>query len=260
MSAQLTATLPGSQSTPPSLLPESYADVAMLDQFRQDFARWQYVALPGLLPPPFFTQVKAEVARLEHFARAKNFVMEVAYHTPRIMKTLGGQEIRRESPFLSDMYDEPRLRALLSYIAGHPVFTCNDINEWMVCNWLAGSGWTHGWHLDDPPLALVVFLEAPSPEDGGALEFIPDWHTICKQNGLDPQGDVKSLVAHCRAAGLVREKTHSVGDAYLLRADIFLHRVAPLLRDGARRTVLNMAFELAPDVSRNGITADLLYA
>jgi hypothetical protein len=260
MSARLTATLPGLQSTPPSLLPESYADVAVLEQLRQDFARWHYVALPGLLPPSLFTQVKAEVARLERFARSRNFVMDVAYHTPRIMKTLGGQEIHDESPFLSDLYEDLGLRNVLSHVAGQSVYTCHDVNEWMVCNWLAGEGRTHGWHLDDPPLALVVFLEAPAPGEGGALEFIEDWHALCTLVGEDPLGDINSLVERCRAAGLVREKIHVAGDAYLLRADLFLHRVAPLRRDGARRTVLNMAFELLPGMQRRGITADLLYA
>lgn len=73
-------------------------------------------------------------------------------------------------------------------------------------------------------------------------------------------GDINSLVALCRDAGIVREKTHAASDGYLLRADLFMHRVAPLRRQSARRTLLNMAFELSPDLHRKGMTADLLYA
>lgn len=259
MSAQLVNTLSGSQLASPSSLPKSNADMSLLEDLRRDFEHRHYVRLPGLLPPALFSQVRAEVDRLEHLARPKDFTMEVMYHTPRIMTTLGGQVVRRASPLLNELYDHPGLRGLISHIVGCPVYSSEDINEWMVCNWLSAAGQTHGWHLDDPPLALIIFLESPKPEGGGVLEYIPDWHSLCAESGHDPNGDVNALVTHCRAAELVQERAHAAGDAYLLRADTCLHRVTAIKTPGARRVALNLAFELQPDVRRKGVTAALLY-
>ncbi|MFE9443988.1 hypothetical protein ACFYO2_34545 [Streptomyces sp. NPDC006602] len=38
-----------------------------------------------------------------------------------------------------------------------------------------------------------------------------------------------------------RRAHHQSGDAYLLRSDLTAHRVTPLARSGARRTVVNFA-------------------
>jgi len=205
-----------------------------------------------------FNTLQSEVARLRKYANNKNFTMP-GFETLRRMSTLGGKEIRKESTLLTNLYEDTELRSLVSKISGRQVFTCNDPNEWQVVNWLEGSGQTHGWHLDDPPLALVIFIEAPPAEHGGLLEFINEWSRLCSELGHDPEHNVEKLVEHCYAAHLVSSKSHSTGDAYLLRADKCLHRVTPLAASGARRTVLNLAFEFEPDVRRIGVTAALLY-
>jgi hypothetical protein len=223
------------------------------------FARHEYVALPGLFSTPqAFATLRAEVARLRQFAAGKNFVMP-GYNTPRVMSTVGGRKIRRESPLLTAMYEEGSLSQLVSGIAGRSVFPCHDENEWMVVNWLEGQGETHGWHLDDPAYALVIFAEAPAPGQGGEAEFITDWRRLRERLGEDPDGEVGAAVENCREIGIVHSKAHAAGDAYLLRADRCLHRVAPLTTAGARRVVLNLAFEAKPDVYRKGITAAYLY-
>jgi len=242
-----------------SSLPEKFLLDSALTKLRLAFARHHYVALPGLFSAPSaFAPLEAEVGRLEQFATKKNFVMP-GYNTPRVMATVGGRVIKRESSLLTAMYEAGDLAALVSQIAGRQIYPCVDENEWMVINWLEGPGETHGWHLDDPPYALVIFVEAPAPNQGGEAEFITDWHRLCGRLGQDPEGDVTAFVAGCRELGLVHSKTHMAGDAYLLRADRCLHRVAPLTSEGARRVVLNMAFEAKPDIYRRGITAAYLY-
>jgi len=242
-----------------SSLPEKFVRASALTRLRLAFARQHYVALPGLFSAPSaFAPLEAEVGRLEQFATKKNFVMP-GYNTPRVMATVGGRAIKRESPLLTAMYVAGDLAALVSQIAGWQVYPCHDENEWMVINWLEGPGETHGWHLDDPAYALVIFVEAPAQGQGGQAEFIADWRRLCGRLGENPECDVEAAVAVCRELGLVHSKTHVAGDAYLLRADHCLHRVAPLTAAGARRVILNLAFEAKPDTYRKGVTAAYLY-
>lgn len=222
------------------------------------FARDGYVRLPRSFFDPVLSGLQTEVARLRESAHTKDFVMP-GYETLRRMSTLGGKDIRRLSPFLCNFYNKQETRSLLSNICGQEVFTCNDENEWQVINWLEGPGETHGWHLDDPPIALVIFIEAPPASQGGALEYINGWRQLCAVVGVDPEENTASLIERCRAAGLVTSKSHITGDAYLMRTDKCLHRAAPLTAVGARRAVLNLAFELEADVRRVGVTASILY-
>jgi hypothetical protein len=222
------------------------------------FAREGYVRLPRSAFATVFPKLQREVARLREHAKTRDFIMP-GYETLRRMSTLGGKDIRRLSPVLVDFYQNPAIRALLSNICGQEVFACHDENEWQVINWLEGPGETHGWHLDDPPLALVLFIETPPASDGGALELIYGWRQLCAVVGSEPEHSATSLIERCRAAGLVTAKVHTTGDAYLMRADQCLHRAAPLTAAGARRCVVNLAFELEPEVRRTGVTASLLY-
>jgi hypothetical protein len=259
MSAEISRAPQVARPASPSYLPEKFLRDSTYTKLRMAFARHHYVALPGLFSAPSaFAQLSAEVSRLEQFANKKNFVMP-GYNTPRIMATVGGRVIKRESQFLKDLYAAGDLAGLVSQIAGRRVYPCLDENEWMVINWLEGPGKTHGWHLDDPPYALVIFVEAPAPDQGGEAEFITDWRRLCRRLGEDPEGDVGSAVEGCRELGLVNSKTHRAGDAYLLRADRCLHRVAPITSEGVRRLILNLAFEAKPDTHRKGVTAAYLY-
>lgn len=222
------------------------------------FAREGYVRLPRSFFASVFAELQSEAMRLREHAKTRDFIMP-GYETLRRMSTLGGKDILRLSPMLVDFYHNPEIRTLLSNICGQEVFACHDENEWQVINWLEGPGETHGWHLDDPPLALVIFIETPSGSDGGALEFINGWRQLCAVFGSDPERNATILIERCRAAGLITAKVHATGDAYLMRADQCLHRAAPLIATGARRSVINLAFELQPDVRRTGVTASLLY-
>jgi hypothetical protein len=259
MSAEISRAPQVARPASPSYLPEKFLRESTYAKLRLAFARHHYVALPGLFSAPLaFAPLSAEVTRLEQFANKKNFVMP-GYNTPRVMATVGGRAIGRESPFLKALYAAGDLKGLVSQITGRQVHPCLDENEWMVINWLEGPGKTHGWHLDDPPYALVIFVEAPAPGQGGEAEFITDWHRICQHTGENPEEDVAASVDVCRELGLVNSKSHVAGDAYLLRADRCLHRVAPVTSEGARRVILNLAFEARPDAYRKGITAAYLY-
>lgn len=178
-----------------------------------------YLALPGLLTPSALADLRREASRLQARAKRRDFQMECMGGTPRHMTTLGGIEIAETAPVITALYRDPVLLATLGTLVGLTLELADDPVERHVFNMLHRSGDTHGLHTDDYPLALVMFLESPSCEAGcGHLEFFD----ACQ-------------------AGRASVKSHTAGDAYLLRADKFPHRVRPI-HDGCIRTVLNFAY------------------
>ena len=105
----------------------------------------------------------------------------------------------------------------------------------------------------------MLFIDAPAQGQGGEVELIPNWTDLCRRKGRNPHTDIADLIAWAGDNGLVETRHHDAGDAYLLRADINLHRVKPISGEGARRCVINLAFQASP-LSTYADTADLLYA
>ena len=192
------------------------------DDTKALFQHAGYLPLPGLLTPAALDTLRAEVARLQVRAKRRDFDMACMGGTPRHMTTLGGLEIAETAPAISALYHDRRLLDGLSRLIGLEVELADDPVERHVLNVLHRSGDTHGLHTDDYPLALVMFLESPTCEEGcGHLEYF----------------------GAC-TAGHSSLKSHTAGDAYLLRADTYPHRVRPI-HDGCVRTVLNFAYGAA---------------
>lgn len=254
---QLQSMITGNSAFISNLVPDHCREQRHIAELRRQFARDSYVRLPGFLRSEAFAFVKSEVDRLETRARDRCFEMH-GYKTPRVMKTLGGQELMGSSP-LAYIYLHDAIRQLIEEIVGTKVYTCQHPNEYMVVNYLLSPGATHGWHLDDPAYALVIFIDAPPPEAGGHLEYIADWREICNEKGLEPEGDVNSLVAELRKQNLIKSMVHKTGDAYLMRANQCLHRVTEIVAPDVRRVIINMAFEETADPVY-GLTANLLYS
>lgn len=235
-----------------------YVNQTLANILHHAFARHGYVKLPGLISQSTFDALKTEVQNLVKYSVNKNFTMP-GYETPRVMTTIGGQQILRHSSMLRCFYEDTELRSILSGIVGSQLFDNCDDNEWCVSTWLNGTGQTHGFHLDDPPIALIIILETPPHENGGYLEVVPDWQEISFLNGQAADENVTPLVNELRQFGLVHVKPHNTGDAYLLRADQNLHAVAPLRGKSDRRSILNLAFELEPNIVRRSETAAALF-
>ncbi|MUG93669.1 hypothetical protein F7734_15070 [Scytonema sp. UIC 10036] len=240
-----------------NLLSKKYTDYDVLTQLRHEFITDNYVKLPGLFSLEAFTDLKAELKRIEPFAIKKNFVME-GYETPRVLSVLGGQKILKLSPMLKSLYSDENLSHFLQMIVGTEIYPCLHPEEFMVANFLLCAGATHGWHLDDPSYALVIIFEAPCELEGGLLELIPNWNNFLDSLGADPKLNVDPLVELARCSNLVQTKHHASGDAYLLRADRCLHQVTELLNDNISRIVLNLAYESTPNPSYS-YTATRLY-
>ena len=235
---------------------KSFAPADLADMHEQ-FLRCGYVKLPGFLSEAALDFLCCELQRLEANASRRVFEMP-GYHSPRNLSVLGGRAIRECSPFLYRLYHHSALRSTVEAISGRPIYSCIHEEEFMVANFLQASGDTHGWHLDDPPFALVIFAEAPEPGQGGDVEIIPNWVDLCRRKGRRPDKEVWDLIEWASENHLIERHHHDAGDAYLLRADLNLHRVVPITASGARRCVLNMAFQTSPDTVYAD-TADLLY-
>lgn len=228
-----------------------------LADLHEQFLRNGYVQLRGFLTPAALHFLRSELKRMETVASRRVFEMP-GYHSPRNLSVLGGQSIREHSPFLFRLYHHSALRNCVEAISGRKIFSCEHPEEFMVANFLQASGDTHGWHLDDPPFALVVFAEAPNPGEGGEVEIIPNWKDLCRRKGRKPDVDISDLIDWARENHLIERLHHNAGDAYLLRADLNLHRVVPIEANGARRSVINLAFQTSSELAYSN-TADLLY-
>lgn len=246
------------RSAAEELLSAPFREASYLQELRGEFAHRGYVKLTGLFEQAVSAAIAAEAQRLEPTARPRRFLMD-GYATPRVLSTLGGARIAQQSTLLASLYDHAGLRSTLEQIIGSAVYSCQHREEFMVLNYLRGVGTTHGWHLDDPAYALVQVIEAPPPEQGGILEFIPDWRRHCQAAAALPEVEVERTIARGGLAALIEQRILKSGDIYLMRADSCLHRVSELTAPAARRVVLNLAFEQTP-CPRYGHTATLLYA
>lgn len=238
------------------ITPTTFDPNQLLDM-REQFTRTGYVRLPGFFPAQALALFKNEMEEMEQIAIRRQFEMP-GYATPRSLSVLGGNLIRSQSPFLYSLYHHYALRSCIESVVGRPVYTCTHPEEFMVANFLHNSGDTHGWHLDDPAYALIIFAEVPGEDGGGEVEFIANWKDLCRRKGRKPDESIHDLIRWADDNGLVDRHSHHAGDAYLLRADLNLHRVTPLKRPGERRAAVNLAYQAAPETIY-GKTADLLY-
>lgn len=238
------------------ITPKLFSPDELLDM-REQFYRSGYVKLPSFLSDDALAVFRDEMEQLELVASRKKFEMP-GYKTPRRLSVVGGNMIKSYAPVLYSLYHHYALRSCVEQLTGRRIYSCTHPEEYMVANFLHNSGDTHGWHLDDPAYALIIFAESPQKNGGGEVEFISNWSDICRRKQCKPDSDIQELITWARENGMVDRQTHNSGDAYLLRADINLHRVCPLKYSGDRRSVVNLAFQNTSKADY-GLTANMLY-
>jgi len=150
------------------------------------------------------------------------------------------------------------VRSFVNEVRKKQVHTVRHAKEFLVANMLQNTGDTHGWHLDDPEMALVIFFKTPGHNAGGELEYIPEWDQLCKERKIRSDDNTDQSIIDLNAHDLIKRESHKPGDAYLLNASKLLHRVSPITASGAERWVINMAFDTRKHIEF-GDTADLLY-
>lgn len=214
-------------------------DFTILEQAASDrpgeFADRGYLRLPKLVKNGL-DLLRPEVDRLMEHAKRRDFEMECMGGSPRHMTTLGGIEIESFAPLITELYFDQQLLRALQHLIGMPLGFADDLVERHVLNVLHRDGDTHGFHVDDYPIALVLFVESPNcAERCGQLE-------VC------PSGPYAPMLA-----------SHEAGDAYILRSDLLRHRVMPV-HDGCLRTVLNFAYSSPEVAMRRSTSASQLYS
>ena len=181
----------------------------------RDLAETGVAVLPRSVSSVLIDAMRDEVAALLPQGHCVDFLMPQSGNTPRKMTVVGG-DATRDALRMRAIYGDSRLHDVLSLIFKDKVVACAVPCEDLIVTKLSDPGDTHGWHLDDFPVALIFVLSAPPEGSGGQLEYV----------------DLR---------GVRHERTFAAGDAYLMRSDRVRHRVAPI--DGTHdRTIVNMTY------------------
>lgn len=201
-----------------------------LSSLVSEFAEHGRAVIPEILSAEMVRLLADEVESFGERSIRKDFRMPQTGNTPRHLTVVGGAAMN-QSEIIMAAYRDPATIKALSTILNERVAECPAMIESVIATILHEPGDTHGWHLDDYPVAFILGLHMPPEADGGFVE-------------------------------LRREQAHErivlrTGDGYLLRADRILHRVAPLNKS-SRRVILNFTYAFAGhSVLPNG-TAPLL--
>ncbi len=225
----------------PDLLIEEYG-IAQSEYHKNGF-----VNITNFFKKIFFHELENEINSIKNLKVRKDFTMPV-YETPRNLSVIGGGVIKDNSQFLNLVYSSTEMSNLLENITKKNIFKVNHKEEFIVINFLSEDNDTHGWHLDDPDVALVFIVNSPKNKKGGNLELVRNFHE---------NKDDKIQGQYVFERKYITSYTFNDHEAYLLNASKILHRVTPLVgRDF--RSALNFAYSYS-DNQVFGETADLLY-
>lgn len=211
-------------------------------RFRHAFLRHKYVRFPAFFQEQSFDMLRSEVDRLRRLAIRRDLKMEGSGNTLRKMSTLGGHVVGEYSTLVPDFYHDDQLLEFLRGVAGEPVLGVPDPVENHVLNCLHQTGDIHGGHVDTYAFAFNISIDGTTPEDGGALEFVPG-----------------SVELEDLEGSSVQRAWHEPGDCYFLRTDQAVHRVSSLLRPEARRTILNFAYANPATLDLESYSTSSLY-
>lgn len=224
---------------------------AQLEAHADRFAARGFVVLEGFAPEHVHQRLAAELLRLVEVGGVRrDFAMEQTGGTPRRMRNVRREQIFELSGLVPRLYGLRALRDTLARVAREPVHVCPYEPEQCVITQLGEGGDTHGWHWDDYAFALVWVAECPPIDDGGFVQCVPRtrWD---KEN---------PRINAAMAGSVIHTVELAPSQAYFMRTDTTMHRVAPVER--GRRTILNMGFAAESDLHRpiDHGTMDTLWA
>lgn len=209
---------------------------------RTTFRDEDYIEIPRFGPDGIREQVAADVRRLidEHAERREVHVASTG-GTPRYFESVGRDAIVANSEVISPLFRSPAMLEFLAQLTGEPLIVPVPFEpEEILINRMTRSGDSHGWHWDDYSYSLIWIIDAPGAEDGGAVEYVRN--TVWDKE--DPRVD------EWLRTGEVNRRSPAAGSAYLLRADTAMHRVAPLIHEDVRRTVMVFSYATEADLRR----------
>merc|ERR1712046_378725 len=120
---------------------------------------------------------------LRSLSKRRDILIPVTGHSPRFMSNVRQQDIAAHGQVIPAVYHSPALLAWLGRLVGEDVIPNPWEYEKFIINRQEKAGDTHGWHWGDYPFSLIWVLQAPDPNAGGQLEYIP--HT--RWNKTNPQ-------------------------------------------------------------------------
>lgn len=221
----------------------------------QEFRDSNIAVIEELLPLDLREALHREANELlEASARRRDMLLEVTGGTPRAYASVDRDTIFKGGNIIRTIFESETVRQYLSEIAGEPLHKVPYQPEEYIINSQEKFGDTHGWHWDDYTFALIWVVEAPDHLAGGRIEYVAatDWDKNNSRRALcDILGERE-----------VRSRHIDSGCCYLMRANITLHRVAPLT-DDTRRTVIVFTYASDIDLTNPNIsheTMEQIYA
>lgn len=192
-----------------------------IEVIKDTFAKDCYIKLPSFFKDAVLSRLKKEAFQLlEKQSKRKDFKMLETKGTFRHISTVSGNEISKHSSFIPMLYTNEKMIAFLREVAGETIFLTPDLADRHAIHRMHRQGDIHGGHVDDYAFVLILCLEAPDKHQGGGIEFVPYSKEL---------NDLKT--------NKVRKDFLEVGDAYFMRSNKAVHRVAPL-KETVNRTVV----------------------
>jgi hypothetical protein len=205
---------------------------------RKSFYETGFALISYLLPEEVKEKIASEVqGLLNRQSVRRDLHLAETGDSPRYMRNVTAADIRTHGDAIVQLYRSVVFRSALASAAGEEVLECPYEPEHYVITHLERPGDTHGWHWDDYSFGVILVIDCPDIEQGGFVQTVPNTHWS-KRN---PQV-FKQIVDNPVHSHKLRP-----GDIYLLRTDTTLHRVHPL-REGATRTIVNMAYAAQRDL------------
>jgi hypothetical protein len=170
--------------------------------------------------------------------------------TARNHRSLGQPVLRKKVPLINILYRSPVLMEFLKRVTGvafKPLPRGERLDETVLHEkHLQGS--TLGPHLDPSEKTVVMVFQAPPPDAGGELRFLPVPEHETDADGLADPADVANIWA--RNPHLIQARQPTSHKAYIINSAYDIHMVAPLTRDlpiAAARRNLTMSWASVGD-------------
>ncbi|MCR8844951.1 hypothetical protein NQ117_14815 [Paenibacillus sp. SC116] len=214
-----------------------------IQQMQDSFTENDVIILDCLLPEELRLEMEKEAMQiLSEHGKRRDLVIKETGNTPRHFNSVGRESIAQHGKLIPAFFSSQPIQYFLSSLNnGKTVLPVPYQPEEFIINSQQATGDTHGWHWDDYTFALIWMVEAPGPNDGALIEYIPktEWDRenaeTCVQQILDTN-EVKSLYV-------------PQGCCYFMKANTTLHRVSALKND-SRRTVIVYTYASNEDLQK----------
>jgi hypothetical protein len=197
-----------------------------LGTLRSEFRGAGFCVIERFVPDALGEHVAEDVSEcLERAGHCRDLRIKATGGTPRRYRSVDRDDVFAYGPTIAALYRSNSFLRVLAEIAGEPEIICAPYEpEEIVINCMERAGDEHGWHWDDYRYSLVWVHKAPRRGNGGEVQLVHD----TRWDKDDPQ------VEHYLRTRKIETRYIEEGAAYLLRGDIIMHRVSPLIEDDTR--------------------------